>query len=473
MTKPSFRRPRVLVVIAHFDEMRQFGGRPHFFPQGVSHAYLAGAFHPQTVELDLYSEFHSGPLMDQARLARADMVVLTGVTSAFDRMKHITAHARVANPSAVVVAGGPAVRNLPVSAQKYFDYAALGDIEEMGEIAGEVFGPDAVNPNPLPRFDLMGFKGPITYVESTRYCNFRCSFCALTGEGRGYQTYDMAYIRAQITSQPKGKYLLFIDNNFLGSNMRHYAQKLELLEELYRDGWFKGWIALVTNDFYARKGLLEQAAKAGCVGLFSGVETLDPEQLKRYDKKQNLALPQMEAIERCLEAGIVYQYGMIFDPSEQTVAEMEDQMGFLIDHHRIPLPAFMSMTIPLLGTPIFDQVLAAGRFLPSTRLRDMDGVTQVLRPQNDLHEVTAFIKRMKKLDWARGRILKRSWAFYQHYRRHLNAKQMGILLGNGARLISPSMNVNNMAWLPGAREQEERTYVTTTQPLSRLYSPNV
>ncbi|MEM9271047.1 MAG: hypothetical protein AAGA78_19175, partial [Pseudomonadota bacterium] len=113
------------------------------------------------------------------------------------------------------------------------------------------------------------------------------------------------------------------------------------------------------------------------------------------------------------------------------------------------------------------------RFLPSTRLRDMDGVTQVLRPQNDLHEVTAFIKRMKKLDWARGRILKRSWAFFQHYRRHLNAKQMGILLGNGARLISPSMNVNNMAWLPGAREQEERTYVTTTQPLSRLYTPNV
>src|SRR5262249_17817334 len=59
------RKPRILLVVAHFDDTRNPNGRPNFIPQGLAHAFLAGAFHRHNVELRLYSEFHSGPLKDE------------------------------------------------------------------------------------------------------------------------------------------------------------------------------------------------------------------------------------------------------------------------------------------------------------------------------------------------------------------------------------------------------------------------
>src|SRR5262249_38628286 len=167
-------KPRVLVVIAHFDDTRNPNGRPNFIPQGLGHAFLAGAFHPQNVAVRIYSEFHSGPLIDEKIFAWPNMLVLTGVTSAFDRMRQLAAYARTKSPGCIVVAGGPAVRNLPVSSAIAFDYACHGDIEELAEIALEVFGVHAVAEVMRPRFDLLTWKSQVNYVETSRYCNFRC-----------------------------------------------------------------------------------------------------------------------------------------------------------------------------------------------------------------------------------------------------------------------------------------------------------
>jgi hypothetical protein len=156
-------KPRVLVVVAHFDDTRNLDGRPNFIPQGLGHAYLAGAFHHQNVDVRIYSEFHSGPLKDERAFAWPDMLVLTGVTSAFDRMRQLAAYARTKSPGCVVVAGGPAVRNLPISSAATFNYACQGDIEELAAIALEVFGADAVANRMRPRFDLLTWKSPVRH----------------------------------------------------------------------------------------------------------------------------------------------------------------------------------------------------------------------------------------------------------------------------------------------------------------------
>ena len=91
-------KPRVLLVVAHFDDTRNPNGRPNFIPQGLAHAFLAGAFHRRNVEVRLYSEFHSGPLKDERAFAWPDMLVLTGVTSAFDRMRQLAAYVRIKSP---------------------------------------------------------------------------------------------------------------------------------------------------------------------------------------------------------------------------------------------------------------------------------------------------------------------------------------------------------------------------------------
>ncbi|KAB0268345.1 B12-binding domain-containing radical SAM protein [Microvirga brassicacearum] len=471
MWKTLERKPRVLVVLAHFDETRNPHGRPHFVPQGVGHAFLAGAFDRNNVDVKLYSEFHSGPLLNEKALAWPDMLVLTGVTSSFDRMKQLTAYARTLSPGCVVVAGGPAVRNLPSFSAHYFDYACQGDVEDLMGIALEVFGAAAVPEWHEPRFDLLNWGGPVNYVESSRYCNFRCTFCALTGEGRSYKTYDLASIERQIRSQRRKKILLFVDNNFYGNDRSFFRQKLDLLADLRREGVVPGWIALVTSDFFADPDNLVRARKAGCLGLFSGVESLSDEQIKVYNKKQNLIQPQIRMIESCLEAGIVFQYGLIFDPSTQRLGAMRRELSAILGTPSIPLPAFLSLTIPLLGTPYFQSCAHEGRFLPHAKLRDMDGFTLMTKPIDDLEAVVPFVRNMEKLGGHSRDILRHSLGFYKSYRHSLSARQMIASVGNAARLCFPQIIHNRRHLVP--HRDETLTYVTTTQPLGPLYRPSL
>ncbi len=459
------RKPRVLVVIAHFDDTRNPDGRPNFIPQGLGHAFLAGAFNCETVEVRLFSEFHSGPLKDERIFQWPDMLVLTGVTSAFDRMRQLAAYARTKAPGCVIVAGGPAVRNLPISSAAIFDYACQEDIEVLLDIAREVFGADAVADRMRPRFDLLTWKSAVNYAESSRYCNFRCSFCALTAERRDYKIYDLKYIEDQIRSYPTRKPLLFIDNNFYGNNRALFLRKLDLLEELGKEGLVPGWIALVTSDFFCDSENLARAHKAGCLGLFTGVESFDAEQIKLYNKRQNTLLPQIKMIKACLEAGIVFQYGLIFDPTTQHVKQMQDELDFALRCDEIPLPAFQSLTIPLLGTPLFHDRIESRQFLPNTKLRDMDGFTLLTHPLDSIASVLPFVRSLVKLDGPLTRFALRSTKFWWRYHKTLSVQQMAFLTANGfPALIDRRRTI-------GSREDHQLTYVTTTQPLGPLYSP--
>lgn len=188
-------RKRVLIVNVFFDEYRRTTGSPYRVPQAMGPCYLAGAFSSRMCDVRIYNEQYSGVLQDADLLGWPDMLVLTGLTSWFDRMLHLTAYARTLNEKVVIVAGGPAVRVLPRRSQRFFDYACLGDIEELQSIVREVFGAAYVSDEVFPRFDLLKGRRLLGYVESSRNCNFRCTFCSLTAENRNYAKYDLDHIR--------------------------------------------------------------------------------------------------------------------------------------------------------------------------------------------------------------------------------------------------------------------------------------
>ena len=50
---------------------------------------------------------------------------------------------------------------------------------------------------------------------------------------------------------------------------------MELLREMWDARCFKGWTALVTNDFFFEDENLQLATEAGCTALLFGVESLD------------------------------------------------------------------------------------------------------------------------------------------------------------------------------------------------------
>src|SRR5215208_6559196 len=113
MMATAHERKRVLIINCFLDETRRLVGRPHFVPQAIGPAYLAGAFNRELVDIRLYNELSSGPFLNEKLVEWAQMVVLTGMTSGYDRMRHISAYVRTKSPETVAVAGGPGIRALP------------------------------------------------------------------------------------------------------------------------------------------------------------------------------------------------------------------------------------------------------------------------------------------------------------------------------------------------------------------------
>lgn len=460
-------RKRVLIVNAFFDEYRRMSGSPYRIPSAMGPVHLAGAFNQATVELRVYNEQFSGPLLDPALLGWPDLLVLTGLTNSFDRMLHLTGYARALNPSVIIAAGGPAVRALPRRAAKFFDYASTGDIEALRDIAREALGPDAVADAMFPRFDLAGRRGLVAYVESSRNCNFRCSFCSLTGEKVRYMRYDLAFLERQLLAVGR-KHVILIDNNFYGNDRGFFEQRVALLRDFYKSGRIRSWSALVTGDFFTRSENLNLVRRAGCLGLFSGVESFDSATLRAYNKKQSTLLPQVDMIRQCLDAGILFLYGVMLDPSSRRLADLDREIRFIVDRDDISLPAYFTLAIPLLGTPYFRACADAGLLLPRLRLRDLDGVTLALKPLDPVGEAVAFARDLPNLRGYRRGVLRHVAQFALRYARKLSPLQLFVASMSGALIATESAASSPTAL---RLRQPQMTYYAPTETLDPLYRP--
>ena len=463
-------RKRVLIVNCYFDDSRQPIRRTTKVPQAVGPIYLAGAFAPERCDVRCYTELASGPLENEALLSWPDMLVLTGLTNSFDRMLHLTAYARTKNPHVIVVAGGPPVRALPLLAKKVFDYSCLGDIEEMCDVIREAFGREYVAADMLPRYDLAYWLGRIGYVETTRYCNFRCSFCSLTAEGRGYQTYQLDYIRRQILASGKRRRMFFLDNNFYGSDRGHFHARLELIKEMRAAGQFNEWGALVTNDFYGRDENLTRIHEAGCELLFSGLESFDNDWLRNFNKLQNTKAPQVEMISKSLNAGVVFSYGLMLDVTTRSVSDLRRELNFITGTPEITIPSFVTLSIPLLGTPYFYDCVRNDTILPDTKLRDMDGTTVIQKPVDDMKEVVKFVNDLQSLRGFQKRVVKHAIDFTRLYRSKLTKMQLIMAVGAGL-LVCAQPVATSLTGLGWARKRQPRTFVGSTEPLDHMYTP--
>lgn len=463
-------RKRVLIVNVYFADSRLPNRQTTKIPQAVGPIYLAGAFAPELCEVRCYTELASGPLEDERLLSWPDMLILTGLTNSFDRMLHLTAYARTKNPKVVVVAGGPTVRALPLLAEKVFDYACQGDIEELREVITEVFGRAYVADRMIPRYDLAYWLGRIGYVETTRYCNFRCSFCSLTAEGRPYQSYELDYIRGQILASGKRNRMFFLDNNFYGSDRNHFEARVNLIREMRDAGQFRYWGALVTNDFFRRESNLQLVKEAGCELLFSGLESFDNDWLRNFHKLQNTKTPQVEMIKKSLNAGVVFSYGLMLDITTRSVADLRRELRFITGTPEITLPSFVTLSIPLLGTPYFFDCVQQRTILPNTKLRDMDGTTVLQTPMDSMAEVVEFVRDIQNLKGFRTRILKHAIGFTALYGSKLQTLQMAFALGAGLMICAQSLtqSFSSLGWL---KRPKPRTFISSTEPLDHMYTP--
>ncbi|MGB8060951.1 MAG: radical SAM protein [Candidatus Sulfotelmatobacter sp.] len=461
------RKPRILVVNCYFDDLRENVPRTRQIPMAMGPAYLAGVFNRNFCDVRLYDEVSSGSLEDPQLLSWPDMLVLTGLTTGFDRMLHVTGYARSLSGHVIVVAGGPGIRSFPHYARSFFDYCCLGDIEELGEVAREVFDEDAVAEEITPRFDLAYWVRNVGHIESSRNCNFRCAFCSMSAEGRGYQKYDLDYTRKQILAIGYKDFFLFIDNNFYGNDRTYFRDRIHLLGQMYKNKCFGGWGALVTNDFFYDDTNLESVRESGCVALFTGLESFDSAWLTSMNKGQNNRLPQVEMIAKCLNAGILFLYGLMLDVTSRTVDELERELQSVMRTPEITLPSFLSLPIPFPGTPFFEECVEKRRLLPNTRIRDLNSSVLSLKPLESMARVQPFIAKTQTMNGYRKRILRHTFNFYRRYRKLLGSPQMRLYLMNSGLLCAHEF-LTAPGWIGRGHK---RTYVSSSERLDQAYQP--
>lgn len=467
------RRPRVLIVNAYVHPWRSATPSRLFIPRAMAPYHLAGAFDPTRVDVRVHEEVYDGAFLDPKLYAWPDVLILTGLTAAFDRARQIAAYVRNARPDAVTVIGGPIARALPKLCRQIYDYVCRGDVDEIAAVGRDILGPDAIAETSVPRFDLTGGPGLVGYLETTVNCNFACAFCSLTGENRAYRTHPLADLSRQIEAMGRVRVLALLDNNFYGSSRAGFIARTELLGEHWRRGAYRGWIALVTGDFFAREENIAFVAKHGCIGLFSGVESLDPAVLKSYNKRQSLLLEPGRLSRACAEHGIVFDYGLLFDFGAETVASASAQIDHILSDPEVPLPAFLSLTIPILGTPYFDTAVQARRLMPNLRLADLDGRKLVEWPKEPLETVAPFVRDLLMLRGRKARLARHAVAHALTRRRAYRIDQTLFNLVRPMVAYGTTVRVGTARQMLHGLREAPLTACAMTDPLSAMYTPNV
>jgi hypothetical protein len=476
----ELKKKRILIVNCYMDDLRVPIRRKTKIPQSMAPAFLAGVFSSRRCDITVYSELYSGPLEDERMLSSADMLVLTGVNTSFDRMLHLSAYVKSKNSSAVVVAGGPAIRALPHYSKNFFDYCCTGDIEQLQFVIEEAFGRAYVSEAfldtgwAIPRFDLAPGMTIMSYIESSRNCYFRCSYCSLTAEEGKYQSYETEYLRQQFVALGKQRMVHFLDNNFASPDRKFVLDRFELIKELHQAGYFRRWGAEVTSDFFLNDEYLKLAFDCGCLALFCGVESFDKQSLLNFRKYQNTCLPQVEMIRKCLDAGITFLYGIVLDLTTRRIEDLREELDFIVGNSDITLPAFFTLAIPLLKTPYFYRCLDQNLFLPNIKLRDLDGTTITLKPLDSMSHAVQFVKDIQTLRGYKPRIMRHMKDFYKKYRTVLSWERMGFAQYCAFHLCTPKLATlgTDLGRIIGnSYGKHARTYVGSTETLDSVYQP--
>ena len=310
----------------------------------------------------------------------------------------------------------------------------------------------------------------IAYVESSRNCNFRCSFCTLTARSDSYVKQSLAYLRRQIIALGKRDILLFLDNQFHGADRQFFVDRLELLRELRQQGLFRFWSGFATNAFFWNDEDIQLARRSGCFSLLVGVESFDEGWLRRVNKAQNNRYPQAEMIRRCLDAGILFQYGLVFDPTEQRLADMHRELQVICDTPEMPAPNFIFNAIPFPATPFFRDRSGAGLLLPNLKVRDLEGSTLSMQSIDAKEDVAHFLRTAKNLKGYRRQAIRHQGQFLRRYRHSLGREQALASTISLGSILWPTTVSNPMSIV---RRKLQRTHVCTTDRLDCVYKPRL
>jgi radical SAM superfamily enzyme YgiQ (UPF0313 family) len=282
----------------------------------------------------------------------------------------LVAELRRQYPQAVFIAGGPHASALPAEVAPHFDFVVCGEGEyalvdllrcieqgQLDQMHKIIHATPIQDLESLPFPDFYRFSAIASYtrrlngiptisLDSSRGCNFRCRFCNSRVVERGeWRMRSAESVASEVFWHCEHDWhaVRFNDDNFLADRQRA-LRICELLRPLSIHFRIFGRAETLDQE------LCDALAKAGCVHIGVGIESLSPSILARMGKATRVSRIR-EGVHAARLAGIAVRGFFICGyPGEtnQTIAESIDALGNLALEEAVVYPC-----IPYPGTDLF------------------------------------------------------------------------------------------------------------------------
>jgi radical SAM superfamily enzyme YgiQ (UPF0313 family) len=318
---------------------------------------------------------------------RSDLIGISTTTpsapEAYDTAKWIRRANRISGRQVPIVLGGPHVSFLADEGLDHADYVVRGEGEhtmqelvdalESGSDLSVIKGlswwdgetkrhnPDRELEPDLDKFPFADFTLLEGYkklkhlpLATSRGCPHDCDFCSVVSMfGRGYRRRSNQSIVRYLEEHllPIGNRIFFVDDNFAGRR----NESKELLHMMKRRGLGKKmrWYTQVTVHAARDAELLDLMKDTNCTQVYVGLESINPETLKAYNKAQTV-----DHIRDCIrlfnKKGIRVHGMFVLGSDHDTVDTIEATVAFA-RKHGINTAQFAILT-PLPGTRTYRQL---------------------------------------------------------------------------------------------------------------------
>ena len=337
----------------------------------------------EEIHSDLFFPF----LATRLRALSLDVVGLSSICSSYPLTLRLAEEVKRLNPRAVVIIGGPQASVVDVATLRAFpcvDVVVRGEADDTfprllqlvenrdarwESLPGITFrrGDRLIrNPSgsvvedldrlPLPAFDLdarIRSRGGI-HLEIGRGCPFACSFCSTNDFfRRNFRLKSPLRMIADISAIKREFGVSYFS---LVHDMYTIDRKkvVEFCEAILASGEQFTWGCSARTDC-VDDDLLALMAKAGCTGIFFGIETGSKRLQQVINKKLDLveALKRIECTDRL---GIHTTVALIVGFPEETRDDLRDTIHFFIDALRFDrAEPQCSLLAPLAATPVYEQ----------------------------------------------------------------------------------------------------------------------
>ncbi|NOY68568.1 MAG: B12-binding domain-containing radical SAM protein [Deltaproteobacteria bacterium] len=258
---------------------------------------------------------------EEARLLTYDVIGIGSLSSTIKDAYHLADYLK--RNGKTVVMGGPHVTFMPEEAIGHCDFAVLGEGEGVlprllsaiekkispEDVKGIVYmNPDGTThytgPSefvdykslPSPDFLLSSKVAPENIppiITTSRGCPHDCSFCSVTSVfGRKYRFKDKEQVIAELRAV-KNRSVCFGDDNFCANSVR--TKKL-LRAMIKSDAVPLRWSGQMCVEAASDNELLNLMGETRCRIVYVGIESVEPETLKKYGKAH-----KVDAIKTCVE----------------------------------------------------------------------------------------------------------------------------------------------------------------------------